>query len=734
MRITTERRKQQYNLCLLLFLIVIALPSAYAQPLTPKTFGLHLRYDGNELPSNWPTLVQQTNSKILRIPIGWGWLEQYGKGNVPTWFWPRLDDTIIKAKNAGQKVLIGFSSTPCWATVPYSGKNCSTSVVGAGQWNYQMPPAKASDYTDGLKLLINHLAANPATKGVVVAYEIWNEPNILTFWANTKRRTFPFEYNDGYAFFTDRASIKAYTDLVIASYKVIKALDPSLKVIAGSVTSYDDYFIDEMYKNGVKGYFDALSIHPYPGIVLAPYHPRYGRAQDANDCLTVDITPNFGCFKQGVETIRAKMLSYGDTRPIWFTEFGISSSPDWGGAGLIKGSLPTAEQVQSTEAFKMIHLIKSWDFVDTVIWYEFINRPKQADYATNQWAQVEPYFGLYREDTSAKSVLATFRTQVNANPVPVQLAPSGDIANQAYTNTFSWQAVPNATGYVLWLNHYTNPPQNGKIDRYVTAAQASCATGYTCKLTDNTVLTTGITNQWWVKAFFADGSTRDSQAVSFKLVAPTQPTLIAPKQNTPLTASSENNAPTFTWKPFPGATSYYFWMRVYSPYGVDQPGQTGDETLVSQTLTPAQANCTASLCSYRPSTISLDYAPGRWAVTANLSNGQSKVSPLQGFTPYPSSSVFMKPGQIEPEGIINTQKPTYVWTPITGATQYRLWVNGGNGSGIINVLVPASACNTKECRYTPSIAVGKGDAAWWITAITTNWQEAVSSGMTFRAP
>lgn len=728
MRVYEWKQGLGYALLLLLISFVIQVPAA-AQPLTAKQFGVHLRNDNRPLPSHWDSLVQQSGSGLVRIPVVWGWFELEGKGKTPTWFWPQLDEYVNRAKHAGQKVLISFASTPCWATVNYAGKSCSAAVLAAGSWRFNMPPANAADYTDALKRIATRYHANPATRNVVIAYEIWNEPNIVNFWAQMKRRTIPFEYNNGYPFQVDRASIKAYTQLVKGSYSSLKALNPDLKVIAGSIAGTDTYFLEEMYKAGAKGNFDALSLHPYPSTIQAERHPYYGRAAPANDCIKFSALPHEGCLKQGVEAMRAMMLKYGDNKPVWFTEFGVSSSPDWGGAGQIK-SLNAAEQAQATEAFKLIHLIKSWDFVEAALWYELINRPKQADYASNIWVQPEPYFGFYREDSSAKPVLTAYQAQVKAQPLPVQLYPAGDISQQEYPAEFSWQAVPNAIGYVLWLNYKATPAQNGKINRYVTAAQAQCATGYTCKLKDSTAFANNISSDWWVKAFFADGSSRDSRAVSFKLIAPPAPSLISPKHNTTVTTSAAINVPRFVWKPFPNAVSYRLWVRGYTPYGVDQADQNGEEQIIQHSLTPSQATCNAASCQYKPN-LSLGYAPAQWTVTAMLSNGKQLTSPPQGFTLYPSKSVFMKPAQIEPEGKITTQKPTYAWTPVGAATAYRLWVNAGNGAGVVHLSVPSSVCNSGECRYTPTIAVGNGDAVWWVTALQGG-QEAMSDGMAFR--
>ena len=89
-------------------------------------------------------------------------------------------------------------------------------------------------------------------KGKISAYEVWNEPNLIGF-QNPVDPAF-------------------YSRMLQAAYPAIKAADPDAIVVggvlissftAGSVSINPPDFLTAMYANGAKGYFDALSYHPY---------------------------------------------------------------------------------------------------------------------------------------------------------------------------------------------------------------------------------------------------------------------------------------------------------------------------------------------------------------------------------------------------------------------------------------------------------------------------------------
>lgn len=194
------------------------------------------------------------------------------------------DGFVKQAHQRGIRILALVSFAPGWAN-------------GDGPPN--QPPRDVSDWADFLRALVGRympcgdLATQEGwTDGYgIQAWEIWNEPNVARFW-------------------TPPPDPAAYTRLLAGSYRAIKALDPRSVVLNGGPkmpTGGDCYaascFIENMYAQGAKDFFDAMALHPYTG----------RGAADGMHSL--------------VATVRAIMDANGDSnKPIWLTEFGYQGS------------------------------------------------------------------------------------------------------------------------------------------------------------------------------------------------------------------------------------------------------------------------------------------------------------------------------------------------------------------------------------------------------------------------
>lgn len=115
----------------------------------------------------------------------------------------------------------------------------------------------------------------------------------------------------------------------------------------------------------------------------------------------------------------------------------------------------------------------------------------------------------------SSSYIARWNGQSSSPPGRATLvSPSGNISTS--TPTYTWNAVPLATWYYLWVN------DNGaaKIQSWYTATQAGCSSGYgTCSVTPSTALDEG-TSQWWIQTWNDAGYGPWSDGMSFT-VAPT---------------------------------------------------------------------------------------------------------------------------------------------------------------------------------------------------------------------
>lgn len=190
--------------------------------------------------------------------------------------WTGIDVTYNAMLANGLRPLLVAVGSPSWA---HSGS-------GAGQY----PPDPR--YDANWQAFVRSMAQRyPRAMGI----EVWNEPNLGVF-------------------FGGKADPVRFTQLLKQAYSAVKSVAPSMTVVSGGLagTRYvdkggmpDDDFLRTMYKNGAKNAMDAIGDHFYPS-----GHPLvYG-------------------FRTDLDRLRSVRNSQGDSgRPIWVTEFGLSTLP-----------------------------------------------------------------------------------------------------------------------------------------------------------------------------------------------------------------------------------------------------------------------------------------------------------------------------------------------------------------------------------------------------------------------
>jgi exo-beta-1,3-glucanase (GH17 family) len=276
-------------------------------------------------------LMQEAGIQTVRFDLPWNVLEPR-KGNFDRTALARLDHAVdaLVARHIEPIAVVGFA--PSWA----SGSNHSTA-----------PPRSNQDYDDYLGFWIKRWA------GQVKAYEIWNEPNY-----------------DWYP----KADPVRYTDLLKSAYTYAKKSDPSLTILAGSLTGSDgdkktgpQWFLQQMYAHGAKKYFDVLSQHGYS-------YPL-----NANSPQSV-----FDMFKAKMLPI---MQGAGDgDKQIWWTENGYST----GGAYSVSESAQAAYLVEAYQEAKA-----TVPTIGRLYYYEWTNdRPTVDAEGKVMSANVQDYFGL----------------------------------------------------------------------------------------------------------------------------------------------------------------------------------------------------------------------------------------------------------------------------------------------------------------------------------------------------
>jgi hypothetical protein len=340
-----------------------------AQASASQMAGVHMHLLWSDVSdSRMDTLFDEAraaNVGVARVDLGWSSLEQEGKGRWSSWYLGQIDKVVNKAEARGIKILFSLDWTPCWASsAPDSLKqNC------AGSWwsrSVQLyPPNNAQDYADALAFLIRRYGSR------VAAWEIWNEPNSDTY----------FKASD---------KVGAYAALVKAAYPAAKAADPNSVILAGSLQNADANFTDALYKHGVKGYFDAFSVHPYNG--------------DRDPATSIGSQYGQYTFTEGVPLVHNVMAQYGDNKPMWLTEFGWNTSNVRNAATWENGVDEATQALYLTKAYAQM---QQWSYVQAGIWYEVVDMGADKNDPLSN-------YGLLRYDYSEKPSFAAFRTAASA--------------------------------------------------------------------------------------------------------------------------------------------------------------------------------------------------------------------------------------------------------------------------------------------------------------------------------
>jgi hypothetical protein len=277
-------------------------------------------------------MMQSAGVNTVRVMIPWAGIEPT-KG---TYNWTRVD-TIVNAANArGMSVLGMVNSTPQWA-------------AQAGQPALSGPPASNAVFADFTKRVATRYT------GKISAYEVWNEQNATVFWSTG-------------------ADPAAYTAMLKAVYPAIKAADPNATILVGGLSPLPhaqgmmnpvDY-LKGMYTAGAKGYFDALAYHPYATTTFSQSYYTSGGA------LNVLIK------------LRQVMVSKGDYKLIWATEYGAPTGP-----GLL------TEQQQADWIKNFLTKWRQYSYLGPSYIYTTRDSPFNAD-----------TFGVWRENWTAKAAVA----------------------------------------------------------------------------------------------------------------------------------------------------------------------------------------------------------------------------------------------------------------------------------------------------------------------------------------
>jgi len=223
----------------------------------------------------------------------------------------------------GTHVILDVLDSPEWAS---------------GSSNPATPPRSPSDYGAFVARLAKRLGNS------VSAWEIWNEEDEPGFWS-----TGP---NPG-----------QYVTLLRAAYKAIKRVNRKATVLVGGLTGNNWEFLEQLYKHGAKGSFDAVAVHTDDACnVESPYEYEY----------TGRFTGRISRWSfLGYRTVHDVMLANHDPKPIWMTELGWSTYPGACDSGEWAGQKPggVSPELQALYLRQAYHCLAQNSYVPVALWY-----------------------------------------------------------------------------------------------------------------------------------------------------------------------------------------------------------------------------------------------------------------------------------------------------------------------------------------------------------------------------
>jgi hypothetical protein len=252
------------------------------------------------------------------------------------------------------KVLLLVGSTPCWASSSPARGSCT----GADANNHEVTryqPSGTKGYADVSAFLAQRYAKDLA------AFEIWNEPDQVNeqYWAGPNK-------------------VVNYVALAKAVYPAIKQVAPNVTVLAGSFVGGNGKWLQALYKAGIKGSYDALSVHFY------------------------DLTLT------ALSKTRAVERANGDASPLWLAEFGFTSCYRKGGPAFMIDHACNTRTGQAQNLVDTLRSIRKVSWVKSAVVFTLHDQSSAYQFGLFTRAGVrKPAFAAVRDVFSGKKRAVT---------------------------------------------------------------------------------------------------------------------------------------------------------------------------------------------------------------------------------------------------------------------------------------------------------------------------------------
>ena len=341
------------------------------------------------------TRLKEGDIRWVRLMLDWRYCEpEHGK-----YYWDALDRVVDLCNKQGIGITTCLYEPPAWATVTGS------SWVVKPEYIESFGQAIATRYKDR-----------------IAAYELDNEKASGTWPQVHERRT------------------SIYVPMLKACYTGIKRGDPKAIVLMTGIWQFPMYYLEDMYKDGAKGYFDAINIHYYLG---SDRDPKFK-------------DPFRGDLDLVLKQFDYVSKKYGDGgKPIWFTEYGWPATAE-------SQSAPVGEEKMAEYMKYFLEHCRDSGVVERCVWYVYYlsdgmalwhesqNKKRPAWFTHTEFQKQFPTW----KDLPVKGVTA---------PPPAASKPA-TIANADFEADGGWTPQPTDAKF----SFKTGNAQNGQ--RYLNVA------------------------------------------------------------------------------------------------------------------------------------------------------------------------------------------------------------------------------------------------------------------------
>jgi hypothetical protein len=288
-------------------------------------------------------LDQVTRAGATQVSTGAAWWFLTQDRDPHAYDWRPLDRLVDAAAARGLGVRLQLTGTP---DAVHPGLAATVAEQSERVWYPPRTTAELREWGRFVAATVTHF------KGRVNAFEIWNEPNIDTF-------------------FKPEPDPAGYAKLLAEAYRGAKRAWPDARVLFGGLSQNDVGYLERFYREvralfpdapRNRYFFDELNVHPYTD----------GRSPDQTSGLAVTagqfgpVDRNFGgLWRMKAVMDEAEGASSGKT--ILLGEYGFTTAPIPG----LPGVTPVPDRRRAYFLKRAVDVAGRMPFVSGLAWYGF---------------------------------------------------------------------------------------------------------------------------------------------------------------------------------------------------------------------------------------------------------------------------------------------------------------------------------------------------------------------------